>query len=183
MERGLELGLEVSTDDDTARVVAEYNRDDCLSAKALRDWLETLRDRAIAEGNDIERPNEDPGDPREDIGEREALAAALAERLRRAVPEDPAERDEEQRARALLAHLLDWHRREEKAAWWEFYRLRELPDDELLDETAALSGLEHVERVSAKRTVVDRYRFPAQETAIRKGDKLNVPLPDDFEVR
>jgi uncharacterized protein len=181
MERGLELGLPVSADDEFARAIADYNRDDCLSAKALRDWLESLREGANARGAEIERPQEDPGDPTEEIGERERLSAALSERLRAGVAEDPIERDGEQRARALLAHLLDWHRREEKAAWWEFYRLRELPDDELLDETAALSGLEFVERVSAKRTVVDRYRFPAQETAIRGGDKLNVPLPLDLK--
>src|SRR5262249_17563945 len=35
------------------------------------------------------------------------------------------------------------------------------------------------ERVSARRSVVDRYRFPAQETKIRRGSKLNLPLPDD----
>ena len=181
IQRSLELGLEVSTEDEFGRTVVAYNRDDCLSAKALRDWLETLREQAIAGGHDIERPTEDPGDAPPDVGEREALAAALAERLRESVPEDPAERDDEQRARALLAHLLDWHRREEKAGWWEFYRLRELTDDELLDETAAISGLEFVERVSGKRSVVDRYRFPGQETAIRAGDKLNVPLPDDLK--
>ena len=181
IERGLELGLPVSADDEFANKVVAYNRDDCLSAKALRDWLETLRAGAIAEGHAIERPNEGAGDAPPDIGDREALAAALAERLRESVPEDPAARDDEQRARALLAHLLDWHRREEKAAWWEFYRLRELPDEELLDETAAISGLEFVERVSSKRSVVDRYRFPPQETAIRGGDKLNVPLPEDLK--
>jgi len=180
IERGLELGLPVSADDEFANKVVAYNRDDCLSAKALRDWLETLRAGAIAAGHAIERPNEDAGDAPPDIGEREALAAALAERLRESVPEDPAARDDEQRARALLAHLLDWHRREEKAAWWEFYRLRELPDEALLDETAAISGLEFVERVSAKRSIVDRYRFPAQETAIREGDQLKVPLPHDL---
>ena len=177
MERGLELGLPVSADDEFAQIIADYNRDDCLSAKALRDWLETLRERAIAEGNDIERPSEDPGDAPAEIGDRERQSAALAERLRTNVPEDPAERDEQQRARVLLAHLLDWHRREEKAAWWEYYRLRELPDDELMDETAAIAGLVHVERVSAKRSVVDRYSFPPQETAIRAGDKLQLPLP------
>jgi uncharacterized protein len=177
IERGLELGLPVSDDDEFARAVVDYNRDDCLSAKALRDWLETLREGANAGGADIERPVEDPGDAPAEIGEREQLSAALAERLREAVPEDPAARDEQQRARVLLAHLLDWHRREEKAAWWEYYRLRDLPDDELLDETAAIAGLEPIERVSAKRSIVDRYRFPAQETAIRAGDKLQLPLP------
>ena len=79
----------------------------------------------------------------------------------------------------LLAHMLDWHRREEKAPWWEYFRLRELSDEELLDETPALAGLEHVERLpAAGRTPVDRYRFPPQETKIREGDKLHVPLPD-----
>ena len=34
-------------------------------------------------------------------------------------------------------YLLDWHRREEKAAWWEYFRLRDLPDEDLLDERAA----------------------------------------------
>ena len=113
MNRDLELGREVSADDETAATIADYNRDDCLSAKALRDWLETVREQAIAGGHDIERPNEDPGDAPPDIGERERLSAELAAVLRAGVPEDPAERDEEQRARALLAHLLDWHRREE----------------------------------------------------------------------
>ena len=181
IQRELELGREVSTEDEFARAVVAYNREDCLSAKALRDWLETLRDREIAGGAEIERPNEDPGDPTEEIGDRERQSLELAERLRAGVPEDPDQRDDEQRARALLAHLLDWHRREEKAGWWEFYRLRELPDDEMLDETAALSGLEFVERVSGKRSVVDRYSFPPQETAIRAGDKLCVPLPVDLK--
>jgi predicted RecB family nuclease len=177
-QRGLELGQAVSAEDDTAKAVEEYNRDDCLSAKALRDWLEKLRSEAIAAGEEIARPPEESGAPPEDIGDREAKARALGATLMAGVPDDPAQRTDEERARALLAHLLDWHRREEKAGWWEYYRLRELPDDALLDETRALSGLEFVSRSTVKRSVVDRYRFPAQETSIRKGDKLNLPLPD-----
>ena len=178
MERALELGYAVASDDEHARVVEAYNRDDCLSARALRDWLETLRSAAIAEGAEIERPKDDDDAPSESVGDRERRAGELAERLLAGVPEDERERTDEQRARALLAHLLDWHRREEKASWWEYFRLRELPDDALLDETAAIAGLELVERVSAKRSIVERYRFPAQETKIRAGDKLHLPLPD-----
>src|SRR5262249_25446639 len=113
----------------------------------------------------------------ETIGDRELQGRELAERLLADVPQDAHQRTDEQRARVLLAHLLDWHRREEKASWWEYYRLRDLPDEDLLDETAAIAGLEFVERVSAKRPVVDRYSFPEQETAIRSGDKLHLP-PD-----
>ena len=46
------------------------------------------------------------------------------------------DRDGEQQARWVLANILDWHRREEKAVWWEYFRLRELTADELLDEQA-----------------------------------------------
>src|SRR5206468_8701 len=99
-------------------------------------------------------------------------AVELGARLLAGVPELPEERSEKQQAVWLLAHMLDFHRREEKAPWWEYYRLRELPDEELLDETAALAGLELVERRPASgRTPVDRYRFQAQETRIREGDK------------
>ena len=86
---------------------------------------------------------------------------------------DPGERNAEQQARWLLANMLDWHRREKKATWWEYFRLCGLSDEELLEEKAALAGLEFVERIATpKRSVVDRYRFPPQECEIREGDKL-----------
>ncbi|HEY6867798.1 MAG TPA: TM0106 family RecB-like putative nuclease [Candidatus Eisenbacteria bacterium] len=174
IQRSLELGAPVATGDEHARIVETYNRDDCLSARALRDWLETLRAGLEASGAEIPRPVAAPGDPSERIGERERAARELAGRLLAGVPEEPAERSAEQQAVWLLANMLDWHRREEKAPWWEYYRLRELSDEELLDEAAALSGLEFVERIEAGRAPVDRYRFPLQETAIRDKDKLEL---------
>jgi predicted RecB family nuclease len=176
IQRGLELGAAVSASDDHARAVEAYNREDCLSAHALRGWLERLRAESCPE---MPRPVEEAGDPNAEISQRERRAHELAERLLAGVPDDAQQRSEEERARWLLANLLGWHRREEKAPWWEYFRLRELSDEELLDETAALSGLEFVERgPAAGRTPVDRYRFPAQETSIREDDKLHLPLPD-----
>ncbi len=182
IERGLELGAAPAPDDDSVRIVEAYNRDDCLSTRALRDWLEGLRANLVSAGAEIERPPEESGAPSEQIGEREARARELAQRLLEGVPELAEDRSEEQQAQWLLAHMLDWHRREEKAPWWEYFRLRELSDEDLLDETAALSGLEHLERIPSKREVVDRYRFPAQETRIREGDKIHAPLPDGREI-
>ena len=66
------------------------------------------------------------------------------ERLAGDVPAEPAARSAEQQARWLLANLLEWHRREDKATWWEFFRLRRLSDEELLDEKHGLGGLEFV---------------------------------------
>ena len=38
--------------------------------------------------------------------------AALVDKLTADVPVDPEEREEEQQARWILAHVLDWYRRE-----------------------------------------------------------------------
>jgi uncharacterized protein len=177
IERGLELGTG-APEAEEARIVEAYNRDDCLSARALRDWLEALRASEIAGGAEIERPEEKQGEASEDIGDRERRARELAARLLAGVPEQPELRTPGQQAQWLLAHILEYHRREEKAPWWEYFRLRDLPEDALLDESAAIAGLELVERLSTKRPVVDRYRFPQQETSIRADKKLRVADPD-----
>ena len=43
-----------------------------------------------------------------------------------------------------MAQLLEWHRREEKAAWWEYFRLLDLPLEDYADERSALAGLAFV---------------------------------------
>ena len=71
--------------------------------------------------------------------------------------------------------MLDWHRREAKCQWWEFFRLRELSDDELLGERQGLSGLRFLERVGGtKRSPIDRYSFPPQDSDIREGADLRL---------
>ena len=90
---------------------------------------------------------------------------------------EPAHPDHQ---RWLLAYLIDWHHREEKAEWWEFFRLRELPEEDLLDEPKAIAGLVHVEEVgpflgkNGKPTgsIIQRYRFPLQEVELTEGDRL-----------
>ena len=56
---------------------------------------------------------------------------ARAEALRLGVPDDDADRSAEEAGRWLLAGLLDWHRRDAKPAWWEFFRLRRLALEDL----------------------------------------------------
>ena len=63
----LELGdLDGITPEDRG-VVEAYNRDDCISACKLRDWLEELRSALIAKGNDIARPIPGSGEASEEI--------------------------------------------------------------------------------------------------------------------
>tara|TARA_R110002033_G_scaffold170978_1_gene215093 strand:+ start:6230 stop:9628 length:3399 start_codon:yes stop_codon:yes gene_type:complete len=147
-----------------------YNRDDCVSTRYLRDWLEIQRQTLIEQGIDIPRPEIIDGAPSENISEWLELITPLMTQLTEGVSVDPAERTAEERGRWLLANLLEWHRREEKSGWWEYFRLCDLSSEDLLDERAGLSGLRYIETVGGTtKCPIDRYSFPAQEADIRPG--------------
>jgi uncharacterized protein len=174
VQAGLELGDVELIGAAERAVVAGYNQDDCLSTAALRDWLEAQRARLIGQGTDVDRPVPQNGEASEAVGAWQERVNDLIARLTPDVPADVVERTPEQQARWLLAHLLDWHRREEKALWWEHFRLAGLTADELLEERAALSGLELVGTVGGtKRAPIHRYRFPLQESELRGCEDLH----------
>ena len=174
-QHALELGDSAKVAGSVREAVAQYNADDCVSTSSLRSWLERERELLEQTGRVIPRPTPSDGAPSVEAGERQQRTAALAGCLQAGVADDPGRRDEEQAARWLLSNLLDWHRRELKADWWEFYRLGDLSDEDLLDERSALSGLQFVERLGIQRNIpTDRYAFEKQEAQVRAGDELCV---------
>jgi uncharacterized protein len=155
-------------------VVEGYNRDDCVSTKVLRDWLETLRSKALAAGAHIPRPPLVPDVATPEITAWQARIDALVGRLMDGVPLDVADRNAEQQALYVLAYILDWHRREKKATWWDFFRLSGLSEDELFDERAAISGLTFVGEVGGTpKAPIHRYSFPSQDAEFRGGEDLH----------
>lgn len=171
VEHRLELGWKDEELPDSVREVMEaYNREDCLSAAGLRDWLEEQRRKVVERGTNAPRPPEKSGDPSENLQEKLDRAAALTQRLCDRIPADPDARSPGQSAQWLLAQLLSWHRREDKTAWQEGYRLAEMDDEDLLDERVALTKLRFVIRVDAgKQVPTDRYLFDPQKTNVRVG--------------
>ena len=170
VEHRLELGWSGEMPEAMRNALEGYNGEDCLSTASLRDWLERERQKLIDAGAVIARPAIGDGAPPEELDERQKRVGALVAELIAGVPADVAERSEEQGARWILAQLLDWHRRENKAAWWEGYRLKELDDDDLAEERASLVGLQFVKRVRVDRRIpVDRYIFEKQESEVRHG--------------
>ena len=156
--------------------VEAYNREDCVSAEKLRDWLERLRAELEERGIHLLRPELKPGGASDQVEETGEETHRVMAALLDGVAAEAEERDEEQQARWLLAHLLEWHRREEKAAWWEYFRLRDLPLDDYLDERSALSGLAFAETVGGTaRRPIHRYAFPAQDHDVRRGDEVCIP--------
>lgn len=173
LQANLELDDVPSISEETKTTVRAYNEDDCRSAATLRDWLESLRAKLIADGVEVPRPQAGDGAPTEKITDWLLKINALIGRLTADVPVDPEERSAEQQARWILANVLDWHRREEKAVWWEYFRLADLSAEELLEERAGLSGLVFVGTVGGTaKAPIHRYRFPPQETEIRGGEEL-----------
>jgi uncharacterized protein len=107
------------------------------------------------------------------VSEWQQKIEQLSQRLTADVPADFHDRTDEHHARWLLANVLDWHRRENKAVWWEYYRLSALSSEELLDERSALSGLRFVQSVGGTaKAPVHRYTFPIQDTDLRGGEDL-----------
>src|SRR5262249_13350594 len=70
---------------------------------------------------------------------------------------------------------LDWHRREDKVKWWEFYRMKDLPEEDLYDEKTAVAGLSPRRRMPKmsprERNPIDQYHYPAQDCSIKLRDK------------
>ena len=178
LELGLDADPAASKFAEHIAVVERYNRDDCVSAARLRDWLEQLRAEAErASGDELPRPELHSGEASEQVAEAAEETERVMAQLLDGVPIDAAERNEEQQARWLMAQLLEWHRREEKAAWWEYFRLLDLPLEDYADERSALAGLAFHETVGGTpRKPVHRYVFPPQEHDVRRGDEVCVPV-------
>jgi predicted RecB family nuclease len=146
------------------RDIEAYNRDDCRSTHLLREWL---IDRRAEYGRAFgSEPAFRPAKPlperapheRQEEAQRGELERSL---LRCDTPES-----------ILLAHLLAYHRREEKPAWWQFFDRCENVDRLEFDRDA-IGGLqfqEHVPPVSAARGTIYTYFFPEQPYKLAEGD-------------
>ncbi|HEV2070710.1 MAG TPA: TM0106 family RecB-like putative nuclease, partial [Acidimicrobiales bacterium] len=151
----------------------DYNELDCRSTLALRNWLEDRRAELVTfTGVDPPRPLAGDGLPSPAQAGVEEETARLAARLTAGVPDDPDDRTLDQQAQVLLAHLLDWHRREVRSEWWAWHDRRGRSEEELADDHEAIAGLTYEGEVArVKRSVVHRYRFPPQEHKVAEGDE------------
>ncbi len=173
VDRALELAGPQDIEQGDRAAVQSYNRDDCLSTAGLRDWLEERRREAEGLGGPIPRPVNKRGEASVAIEEKAAEVQVLFDRLTDGLPENRDEWGPVERARWLLAHQLEYFRREEKSAWWEYFRIHGLDPEELLEERKAISGLVPVAEVpGGPRQHVFRYAFPEQEVDPDQGKNL-----------
>lgn len=150
-----------------------YNRDDCYSTQHLHLWLEKERKKLLIEGEPIPRPVFNSVEEPDSVSAHLERIQPIFDALMDGVSLERDERNKVDEAKFLLAHMLDWYRREKKSFWWEYFRLRDLELDELLDEKAALTFLEFTgESVPEKRSFINTYKFPTQECDIKAGNSI-----------
>jgi predicted RecB family nuclease len=156
--------------------IESYNRDDCLSAWQLRAWLEDRRPELEAKtGKALPRPTFQP-EEKEDLSAQIQQVRAVMDRLTSGLPTEEAEWSSDHRATWLIAQMLEYHRREDKSAWWEYFRQCDLTEDELVEDKNAVGGLRYVGPVGqVKKSIVHRYSFPAQDHSIDRALKVHDP--------
>jgi predicted RecB family nuclease len=134
--------------------IRAYNEDDCRSLYELHRWLLRLRP-AEAEWRVPPEAREVAEETKERL---EEFARVEAELLADASEGSP---------RWLLAQLLEYHRREEKPQWWEYFHHKGLDPEELIEDTDTIGGLELVgEPVEVAKSLEYTFRFPPQEHKI-----------------
>src|SRR5207237_10470413 len=97
---------------------------------------------AIAQYGEIPRTGLEKSEPTEIMRDIDERTASVVDRLLAGVPDEEEARSPEQQARYLLAHSLNWHRREGKSEWWEYYRKCTLTDEQLMEDRDSIGGLE-----------------------------------------
>jgi uncharacterized protein len=157
--------------------IANYNEVDCLSTAKLRDWLLTRRPQNVAWFDGPPAPDDanQLGHTREKVKgsdkkanrlEREARYADYQKRLLEA-----ATGSEDYRRH--LADLLEFHAREGRPQWWEFFDRQSRFEDELLDDTECIAGLTLAKPpVPVKQSLLYTFRYPPQETKREAGDQV-----------
>ena len=157
--------------------IAGYNRDDCVSAMRLRDWLERLRTELEQHvGEALPRPVPKDYEPSENLSEYLQRVRAVEQRLTDALPKDRETWTESQKATALLADLLEWHRREDKSKHWEYFNRCDFSDEEFITDRATLGGLIYEGEIGKiKKSTGHRYRFPLQDSNIERAKNIHDP--------
>jgi predicted RecB family nuclease len=165
-ERWRELG-----DPALLESIRQYNEDDCRSTWQLREWLLSLRpaglpwfSATLAEVVANQKPARQKSDKTIEHEEK------LAQFYRRLVthPENRALAPEHAE---LIYHVLDFHRRADKPAWWALFDRQGADLDDLLDNAEVVAGLHSpAANGGPGQESGVQYRFPEQDFKVKAGD-------------
>jgi uncharacterized protein len=159
-------------DDVLLKQISDYNEDDCRSTYLLQQWLLQLRP---IDTKWFKIANEEVSEERKQYQIEKERKRELYEK---ALLRDATELDRPYRE--LVAHLLEFHRREEKPTWWSLFDRQDQEQEELLKDLECLAGLTLSTThppFKDKRSTVYTYCFPEQEHKLKVGDMWSLTAP------
>ena len=148
----------------------DYNEKDCQVTEGLHEFLLKLpetqeRNRRANKWGTSAKAAEESKQSNQQEKELEAAARQLREELTVPLsdPEVIGPRGFSCKLQKLIAQLIDFHEREGKVEWWEFFNRLQMTPEERLDDSEVIAGaqLKGVEPI--KRSLGFCYRFNAEQ--------------------
>ncbi|HEV7178656.1 MAG TPA: TM0106 family RecB-like putative nuclease, partial [Candidatus Baltobacteraceae bacterium] len=179
-----ETWLQDRTRQDILDDIELYNQDDCRSTWLLREWLLELRAEAVAQHGEIpwyaktdtQMCHTEPlagckSCERRAAGEKAVSAReAVRNRLLAGLEDVDAftirDRNDDERVTWMLAHLMEYHRREQRPVWWAYFDRLENRDDYVDLDKESLGGLvlrADIPPEKIKNSLAFTYAFPPQQ--------------------
>jgi predicted RecB family nuclease len=159
--------------------IADYNEADCRSTLLLRDWLLSLRP---AGGPWYTGEPDEPEDSK-----RTAKRLDAEQRARTTIASLMQASAAELPFRELVGQLLEFHRRENKPAYWAMFNRQELTEEALIEDAECIGGLRRDPSAPPypdKKSHVHTFLFPPQDFKMRVGSrpKRAATLEDAGEI-
>lgn len=162
--------------------IETYNIDDVRSTQQLHVWLLKQRPADLPWGNAATNKKRETEDK---TAKPASNSAALAEqklekyRLELLGHVEVAEEDKtpDYDYRELMYHLLGFHRREAKPAWWDYFARKEKQFEELLEDAECIAGIQldpNTPPEEVKQSIRYTCRYPSQEFKLHTGSGAEV---------
>jgi uncharacterized protein len=153
----------------TLRQIRDYNEADCISTCRLIVWLRQVQHATgIAY---VPPPAEEARQPGPATTNRALVAQQMLAEIPAAAATDQLER---WRVHALLAYLLEFHRREDKPSRWLLYKRLGMTEQQLFEEPDCIAEVCRTSRPpeAVRKSLRYEYAFdPEQESKLRSGSK------------
>lgn len=177
--RRLELALNTgdlpSLSKDTTATVVKYNEDDCRATLALHEWIENQRKKVEHEPT-INRLEVNNGETlNEQTRKERGEILVLFQQLTEGLSENRDGWNDDEKAKWLLANVLNYFQREYDSAMWEYFATLNKTTEELDDTKNCITGLILIETIppkTARNNAVEIYGYPEQEVDVKEGQYL-----------
>ena len=138
--------------------IKSYNQDDCFSTRALCQFLWNLQKK-----HNIEYISFDDKEAKEKKHRRSSIKEDCEEKAQELLSQVPIQKralhlsqmkqEKELYITRLLANLLEFHIREDKPGWWDYFSRLDMNEEEMLEDRQIIASCRLVESISEKNKI------------------------------